>query len=541
MVQRPAHSRRPSHLKLGAAIHPSSQSSGDLPQLTSQLAIEPIPSHVESPYAPSHSSMGSTSLSARNSAGSIYGYDHTSEGSSAAATTAVMIPGSRMYEQVPVPNLVPAYIYQQLVPPPSAASHPSPSPSVGGWSEASYSTSPVYTTGAAGVPMQYTQQVMVETPAGWQYQHVPVQIYAMEGSSTSPVQYVMANPGGAQPLEYQSQGMVYQTTSLPHAQSHLPVAEHIRGTTPVDSSLGPVRNRVRRKVAIGRVRLPAAEHAAPAFAPGSLNGQSWSSMAQSQTHQGAFTHSGVYGLDPSMPGQLSADQPFSPVDSFPFGVTAPLQRPASIDGYHPPETAGLYETGQVSIPATVAASHVPLPLVSQMPPSAIGGSMMQSGTPASLCHSTFSSEDDEPNDHPSSDPNYDDYHGGETYTRAQMGNQNGYALQGQSTQFDGFSRMPLVHNRLSAEDEAEELQDVHSVYPGLEAGYTLSSVPGTSSTASSSGWQQADPSAPGRKRAMVMGAVPGQFDGIDYSRYGSKSGRSKLAIACQGCRDKKLK
>ena len=561
---------RPSHLVLASPVQ--SLPSSDLPQLTSQLALESTPLHPESPYAPSTSSIGSE---ARNSAGSIYGYQPASE----VAGPTTLAPRPRAYEQQG--GMIPGYTYQQLVPQQATIpmTHPSPSSSIN-WSETytsapstSYSNSPVYATGpmqsaSTGPSHQYSQPVLVEQPT-WQYQHVPVQVFPPEGSSSAPVHYVMSSStGSSHQNEQQHATFAYQATSAPQTH-YMRAPEYAHMATSeggLDSGSGPVRSRVRRKVPIGRVRLPEPEHATSHPAPGTFTEQPWAKMAQSQTQSGAFTHSGVYGLDPSMPayaGQWPADQGLVPADSFPFETTAPLQRSSSIEGYYPPETAGLYNNGQVSVPATVATSHVPLPLVSQLPPpltmstmstSVMGSSMLQTGTPASLCHSTFSSDEDEPNEHLSSDPAYDDYHGGHSYAHAHVSSRTGNpsrasTLQVGSTNFDGFSRVPLAHTRaphaLEVEDDGEELQDVHTVYPGLGAGYDLSSAAEDSSAPSTAGWGQAGPSNLGRKRVMqrsvTVGTLPAHFDGMDYSRYGSKGNRPKLAIACQGCRDKKLK
>lgn len=576
--------RRPSSLILGTASQ--TPSSTDLPQLTSQLALEPTPAlpqmGAQFTYAPSRGSIGS---STRNSQGSLYGYDHASEASSSMGGPAM--PRSQNYEATTV-GAVPAYTYQQLVP---QYHVPSPSSSVN-WSETyasapstSYSTSPVYSAGrdlvqpgSARSSVHYAHSVVAEAPT-WTYQPVPVHVYPPQGPTSAPAQMTemvpvtSSHPASANQHVPVPAGMYLATSAPPVQYIHAPERGHV--TPPkerTDAGPGPVRNRVRRKVAIGRVRLPEQAVVPPNLTPTGGAEDPWRQMAQSQSLSGAFTHSGVYGVDPSMSADPSRPwtggaviQPalMMPADSFPFGAeAAPIHRTTSIEGYYPPETATLYNTGSVSIPATVATSHVPLPLVSQLPPpltmaplttSIMGTSMMQAETPASLCPSTFSSDDDDLNDHLSSDPAYDDYQGGKPFAPAahissRSGNPSN--LQVATTNFDGFSRVPLVRTQISrqqlrAEDDQEELQDVRSVYPGLGVPHALSSAAGSSSTSSAAGWPSAGSEEYGRKRiiqrAATMGTLPAHFDRADYSMYGTKNNRPKLAIACQGCREKKLK
>jgi hypothetical protein len=142
-------------------------------------------------------------------------------------------------------------------------------------------------------------------------------------------------------------------------------------------------------------------------------------------------------------------------------AAASTHRTTSIEGCYLPEAAGLYNNGSVSIPATVATSHVPLPLVFQLPPpltiaplitSTMGASVIQAGTPASICASTFSFDEDDPDDHLLSDPAYDNYHGGKWFAPAMhISSQSGktYTLQVATSSFDGFSRVPLVRTQMS--------------------------------------------------------------------------------------------
>jgi hypothetical protein len=586
MAQRPAslsRETRPPHLVLDVPTEP--YPSSNLPQLTSQLALEatPAPLQMESPYAPSNRSMGS---STSNSQGSIYGYGRATESSPSIsmAGSSIMVPRARTYEASA--GMVPAFTYQQLVPHYTTHTHPvsrtpfqtlgSPSSSVT-WSETypsapstSYSTSPLYSTGAmlmqptsAGPGAQYAQNG---------YQHLPMHVYPAEpeGSTSTPAHYapVMSSPQ----LDRHPHGAMYQATGAPHAPC-VRAAEHDPSEGGLDSGPGPVRNRVRRKVAIGRVRLPEPDHMSPSLTPTGRVEDPWSKMAQSQTLSGAFTHSGVYGMDPSVstcvPGQWTGEGVVQPgrlmlVDSFPFETTAPQQRPSTIEGYYPSGTAGLYMGGSVSVPATVATSHVPLPLVSQMPPpltmsawptSVLGTSALQAGTPASLCHSTFTSEHDQTNDYLSSDLAYDEHHGGKSSAPTQMSSRSGGpskaspALRVASSDFDGVSMVPLLRSRtphaLHGEDDVEELRDVRSVYPALSAAHELSSAAEGDSILSAAGWHQAGPSGRGGKRIVHRSATanmrPAHFDGKNYSRLESRSSHPKLTIACEGCRKKKLK
>jgi len=249
-----------------------------------------------------------------------------------------------------------------------------------------------------------------------------------------------------------------------------------------------------------------------------------------------------------------------PVDSVPFETAAPLQSPSTIEGYCLPDTPGLHISGSVSIPATVATYHVPLSPVSQisppltmgtLPTSDMGTSMLQTDTPASLRQSTFCFEEDQPNDYLSSDPVQSDYHGGKSFAHAYTLSRSGKAsaLQVASSNFDRVSGVPLVHTRtphaLEAEDGVEELQDVHPMYPSLSVLHQLSSAAEDSSAPCTTGWQQAGPSGSGQKRiiqrSVTVGTPPAHFDGMDYSKLGFKGNRPRLAIACQGCRDRRLK
>jgi hypothetical protein len=523
--------------------------------------------------------------STRNSQGSLYGYDHASDASSSIGG---MAPRAQTYE-TPAMGAVPAYTYQQLVPQYATQSHHAPSPSssvnrsetYASAPSTSYSTSPVHSAGVemiqpgnARSSVQYTQSIVVEPPT-WTYQNVPVHVYPPEGPTSAPAQVTEMIPiTSSRPATANQHvpvpGGMYLAASAPQVQ-YIRAPERGHVTPPkerTDVGPGPVRNRVRRKVAIGRVRLPEPEATPFNLTPTGGAEDPWKQMAQSQSLSGAFTHSGVYGVDPSMSADptrpwtgeaILQPAPMVPVDSFPFGMAAvPIHRTTSIEGYYRPETAGLYNTGSVSIPATVATSHVPLPLVSQLPPpltmaplttSIMGTSMMQAGTPASLCPSTFSSDNEDPNDHLSSDPAYDDYQGGNPFAPAahiSSRSGNAPALQVATTNFDGFSRVPLVRTRTSrqewkTEEDQEELQDVRS----LGVHHALPSAAGSSSTSSTAGWPSARSEAHGRKRIIqrsaTMGALPAHFDRADYSMYGAKNNRPKLAIACQGCREKKLK
>lgn len=183
--------------------------------------------------------------------------------------------------------------------------------------------------------------------------------------------------------------------------------------------------------------------------------------------------------------------------------------------------------------------------------------MLQTDIPVSFCQSTFCPEstfysgDDQPDDHISSDPAYNDYHGAESFAHADILSRGGKAsaLQVASSDFEGVSEVPLVHTRtphaLEAEDVVEELQDVHPMYPGLSVLHHLCSAAEDSSARSTTGWQQAGPSSSGQKRiiqrSVTAGTPPAHFDGMDYSKFGSKGNRPRLAIACQGCRDRRLK
>jgi hypothetical protein len=581
--------RRPSPLVLDAATHPHLLS--DLPQLTSQLALEPVPAHAQMGLQPTYAaSSRSKGSSTRNSQGSLYGYDHASDASSSIGGVA---PRAQTYE-APTMGAVPAYTYQQLVPQYVTQPHHAPSPSSSvNWSETyasapstSYSTSPVYSAGveminpgSARSSVQYTQSIAVEPPT-WTYQHVPVHVYPPEGPTSASAQVTemvpipSSRPAPANQHVPVPSGM-YLATSAPQVQHiHAPERGHV--TPPkerTDAGPGPVRNRVRRKVAIGRVRLPQPDTIPSNLTPTGGAEDPWKQMAQAQSISGAFTHSGVYGVDPSMSADptrpwtgeaIVQPAPVMPVDSFPFGMAAaPIHRTTSIEGYYPPETATLYNTGSVSIPATVATSHVPLPLVSQLPPpltmaplttSVLGTSMMQAGTPASLCASTFSSDDDDHNDRFSSDPAYDDYHGDKPFAPAahiSSRSDKASSLQFTTSTFDGFSRVPLVRTQtarqgmMKTEEDMEELQDVRSIYPSLGVHQGLPSTAASSSTSSNAGWPPTGPESHGRKRiierATAMGTLPAHLDRGDYAMYGAKNNRPKLAIACQGCREKKLK
>ena len=253
--------------------------------------------------------------------------------------------------------------------------------------------------------------------------------------------------------------------------------------------------------------------------------------------------------------------PLIPADSFSFEMTAMSgQRLSSIERHYPAQTAGLHNNDPVSIPANMMTSHVPLPLGSQMPPPLtmtplslplIGTSMLQAGTPASLCRSASTSDNDEPNGQLSSDPAYEDHHGSKSYTHIHVSSRSGKvsALQVVSRNLDGFSRVPLERTQppheFKAEDDLEDLQDVRSVYPGLVAHRTLSIAVEDSAAPSTAVTQQAGVSDPRRKRvirrATTMSTLPAHLDASDYPRFGSKGNRPRLAIACRGCRDKKVR
>jgi len=316
MTQRPVSlsgNGQPSHLVFDAATH--SHPSTDLPQLTSQLVHEHAPLQMESPYPPSSRSMGS---SARDGHGPISGNNHASQDSSSMVGLIIMVPGARTYD-APT-RMTPAYTYRQFVPQYKTHSlpqvQPSPPSSVN-WSETyasapltSYSTSPVYSTGTGLVEpvnarpsLQYAQPVMVELPT-WSYQHVPVDVCPPEGSISAPAHSAIAGRVvSSHHLEQQPQGAMDQATSTPQAYYLRALKHgHIAPTEGgLDAGPGLVRNEVRRNGPIGQVRLLEPEQTSSNSTPTRRLEEPWSKMAHSQTQSGAFTHSGVYGMDPSMP------------------------------------------------------------------------------------------------------------------------------------------------------------------------------------------------------------------------------------------------
>lgn len=315
-----------------------------------------------------------------------------------------------------------------------------------------------------------------------------------------------------------------------------------RTSTPAS---GP-RSKGRKKVAIGRVRLPGAhsQSTSPAHAVDQPENP-WERMQQSSSLSGACTHSGIYGLDSSdgrVPFFWAPQQPHTP---HPAGRTpnpAQNQNAAIFSnmGYYASSTAELYQRGSVMIPVTVATSHVTLPNAHMVPPAKAMNpsagmhvtrkSSLTAGTPASMCNSTFSLMDDD----------------------AETGQliEAPYPVATAS----GSSRILLssnMHSRAppqlyqsgqtSEEDEHEELQDFRNVYPGL-SDVERSGYDGKATSAEDNSGQSNSVGTTKKKTLRRIINVPADpVNMMDSSRYAARSPRLKLAIACRACRDKKLK
>jgi hypothetical protein len=535
---------------------------------------------------------------ARNGQAPLYGYEHASDGSLSLAASNIRVPRAQTCEALTT-DMVPAYPYQQLRPQyktrtetrtglqvqvtaqaPSTSSSPTWLETYGSALSTWYSKSPVHSTGirimqpaSAEPSVRYAQPVIIKPPT-WTYQSVPTHVYPPEGSTSASGHHTAMNTAISSypvPEIEPSPGGMYLAMSAPQAQSiHVP--EDGQMTTSGESlgaGPGPVPNRVRRKVTIGRIRLLEPEGISYSFTPAGREGPS-SKMAQSQSLSGALTHSGVYALEPPVTADTTnhwagQDVPQSespiPVDSFSSELMARSgQRPSSIERHYPVETADLYNIDSVSIPAYVTTSHVPLPVGSQMgPPLAmtplslplVATSMLEAGTAASLCRFTSTTDNDEPDGQLFSDPAYEGHHGGRSYTHIHVSSRSGKfsALQPTSSDLERFSRVPLERTQppheSKAEDNLENMQDVRSVYPGLVAYRTLPVAVGDSVATSTTVTQQAGASDPRRKRikqgATTMSTLPAHFEAMDYPGFGSKGNRPRLTIACQGCRDKKAK
>jgi hypothetical protein len=512
--------------------------------LTSQLALQ-TPGGI-SPTAPELPS--SATSRSRQSAGSLrdseYGHSASTplSGSSSAAYQTAGYPASD-------PRLMPQKPYQSLPlqqqPQPAMRYVVGPQATGGHWSDA-YVKNPQVPVAMTPSAQSY-QQFDPRYPRGsidvspWGYQnmgtqHVPVQISPPGGPGNGVGMY----PSGPQSGEfyYPQPAPPAFFLTVPPVASPSPLS---RTSTPASGS----RSKGRKKVAIGRVRLPGAHSrsTSPAVALGQPENP-WERMQQSSSLSGAYTHSGVYGLEAS-DGPVpfwDPQQPLTPRAAGPYGMSAPNENAAMLSnmGYYAPSTAELYQRGSVSIPATVATTHVTLPNAHMVPPAMVMNpsvgmhetrkSSLTAGTPASMCNSTFSSMDDDLEI--------------SQLVEAQYPTNTASGSSRKLSNSHMHSRAPpqlYQPDQTSEEDEHEELQDIRNVYPGLSdmerSGYDGKATSGEEHSG------QSNPTGSTKKKTLrrIINMPADPVNMMDFSRYAARSPRLKLAIACQGCRDKKLK
>jgi hypothetical protein len=411
----------------------------------------------------------------------------------------------------------------------------------------------------------------------------------------------------------------------------------------------------RKKVPIGRVRIPNAAHSnqPPSSAltratglfqsafdldspqhrmhlpntplvldmpPVDVGAHPWDKTT-SINSSGAFTHSGVYGLDPTMsayPG-TSATEPlwdttFNP--SFPMTATSgqgemtwidgsfPVE-PSSLPGFAPllerqtdggwplPDTSMLYKRGSVSVPATLATTHALLPFapdvlatspVTTLHPSAISHVRPNSAvytspgdpillTGRSSSSSTFSSFDEDgihmspPSSAPGtayanlvspgsfrSSTNTEDRDRPHTPWTAES---RAVGVAGASMPMLSFQRDAVDGRGYAATGEevedtdselTDELCDIRNVYPELAVAPDVNGLDVSHAQTHAQAVVGSTRRGLGKRKSTrtVMSAPatenphPHVMEYVN-SRYGPRKTRFKLAIACQGCRDKKLK
>ena len=541
----PSYSRahRPSQLNLDQSNHLHQPIS--LPMLTSQLALQ-TPGGV-SPTAPEL--MSATTSRSRHSAGSEFGYTASTplSGSLSAAYLSARPPTSdpRLVSQRPYQSL-PLQQQQQQQPQVPALRYVIGQQVAGGqWSDA-YSNNaqiPVAMTPSSQTYQQFDARYprgSVDVPP-WGYQNMGMQQAPVQVSPpTVPGNGVGIYPSGPQSgeLYYPQPAPPAFFLSVPPLASPSPLS---RSSTPASTS----RSKGRKKVVIGRVRLPGAgsRSTSPAVALGQPENP-WERMQQSSSLSGAFTHSGVYGLE-SSDGRVpfwAGQQPVTPRPAEMYGMSAPNENTTMLAkmGYYGPDTAELYQRGSVSIPATVATTHMSLPNAPVVPPAMVMNPSfgidetrkisLTAGTPASMCNSTFSSMDE-------------DVETG-LPVEAQYPPATASGSSRKPSSVNMHSRAPPQQPQLdqtSEEDEHEELQDIRNVYPGLSDAERSAYDGKATSAEEHSG--QSNPTGSTKKKTLrrITNTPADPVNMMDFSRYAARSPRLKLAIACQGCRDKKLK